>query len=99
MANRGSPPLARGIPIDDIVCRLGGRITPACAGNTYPPRLYMQIVRDHPRLRGEYCSLVQLVPYFVGSPPLARGILFTRAVGTVFCGITPACAGNTCPDS
>ena len=74
MANRGSPPLARGIPIDDIVCRLGGRITPACAGNTYPPRLYMQIVRDHPRLRGEYCSLVQLVPYFVGSPPLARGI-------------------------
>ena len=57
--------------------------------------MYVSVLRDHPRLRGEYA-----LPDFPeecgqGSPPLARGIhvRISRLFRTA--GITPACAGNT----
>ena len=52
--DKGSPPLARGIPDNlRVPLRLSG-ITPACAGNTYDNFITLGAKRDHPRLRGEY---------------------------------------------
>ena len=51
---RGSPPLARGIPIKAKITRSSSRITPACAGNTSGFSGFCSSCKDHPRLRGEY---------------------------------------------
>ena len=52
--DKGSPPLARGIPDNlRVPLRLSG-ITPACAGNTLSCSRYTWHTQDHPRLRGEY---------------------------------------------
>ena len=50
----GSPPLARGIL--GLISQLmdTGGITPACAGNTSILIPHSHLLRDHPRLRGEY---------------------------------------------
>ena len=55
----------------------------------------MGLVRDHPRLRGEYHPLYGDTLLLGGSPPLARGIHFCCDSLTSCNGITPACAGNT----
>ena len=70
-------------------------ITPACAGSTGCPLESRTGNRDHPRLRGEYYNIVELLPYQIGSPPLARGVLLLVLVSAVFPRITPACAGST----
>ena len=51
---KGSPPLARGIPIRYRHSFVVFGITPACAGNTYLITYRNLQNRDHPRLRGEY---------------------------------------------
>ena len=51
---RGSPPLARGIPIKTETMCSQSRITPACAGNTESQFHCLAQHEDHPRLRGEY---------------------------------------------
>ena len=53
------------------------------------------LIRDHPRLRGEYTTFFASTLSTGGSPPLARGILFGVAKEDADYGITPACAGNT----
>ena len=91
----GSPPHARG-----ILCRCRGcldrfGITPACAGNTssnYPLR---GLLRDHPRMRGEYLNHNAHNCHIKGSPPHARGIPAEIQPPERMTGITPACAGNT----
>ena len=91
----GSPPLARGIhwrPEQELDCE---GITPACAGNTSVYALPSNPLRDHPRLRGEYCLSSRQVRIARGSPPLARGIHRIISVNVNLPGITPACAGNT----
>ena len=72
----GSPPLARGILGFWINTRHHIRITPARAGNT--EKIYGGKVmgRDHPRSRGEYANHQVSGIKRLGSPPLARGILF-----------------------
>ena len=50
----GSPPLARGIPFYGNRHYAEFRITPACAGNTFPHPHSNSRSGDHPRLRGEY---------------------------------------------
>ena len=72
---QGSPPLARGIPLylSDEDKEMG--ITPACAGNTTMEATLQLGIRDHPRLRGEYIVVTNKRNIFLGSPPLARGIL------------------------
>ena len=92
---QGSPPLARGIQRYCITLRLGGGITPACAGNTKFATESQPLRRDHPRLRGEYSSFQVQAKSLPGSPPLARGILYWWGVLSGEPGITPACAGNT----
>ena len=92
---QGSPPLARGIPLylSDEDKEMG--ITPACAGNTTMEATLQLGIRDHPRLRGEYIVVTNKRNIFLGSPPLARGILRYITNKIAQAGITPACAGNT----
>ena len=70
-------------------------ITPACAGNTLSATCFTTNLRDHPRLRGEYYNSPFKILIAVGSPPLARGILYQMATQGNTDRITPACAGNT----
>ena len=91
----GSPPHARGRPTPNADFRVGGGITPACAGKTRRGRACQRPVGDHPRMRGEDANgncIWQIVP---GSPPHARGrrrpCERRRRRGR----ITPACAGKT----
>ena len=46
-------------------------------------------------MRGEYFNSIFGVNVYLGSPPLARGILLVGSVHISDIGITPACAGNT----
>ena len=91
----GSPPHARG--------RLGvkvdaGRIcwiTPACAGKTNFGSQPCEEEGDHPRMRGEDWSEVQIPTSRIGSPPHARGRPRVRRRRCTDGWITPACAGKT----
>ena len=90
----GSPPLARGTVFTASSAPKNVRITPACAGNSYPLFCVLKRHGDHPRLRGEQSGMPTGIFHFVGSPPLARGTdpcFRNRLRGR---GITPACAGN-----
>ena len=91
----GSPPLARGIPLNAVCGVLGNRITPACAGNTVFKSIAAARSWDHPRLRGEYLKINAMRLKQQGSPPLARGIPQADQQELSAVGITPACAGNT----
>ena len=92
---RGSPPLARGIPIKAKITRSSSRITPACAGNTSGFSGFCSSCKDHPRLRGEYWKFWKFRQDWKGSPPLARGIQLDPINLCKHIRITPACAGNT----
>ena len=50
----GSPPHARGIPVNLCVVFVNQGITPACAGNTLREGIPVHAFGDHPRMRGEY---------------------------------------------
>ena len=91
----GSPPLARGVPIEGVNNVRTIRITPACAGSTDPQICCFCSIRDHPRLRGEYATIIALPIDFLGSPPLARGVLQRQKCLCADGRITPACAGST----
>ena len=71
------------------------RITPAYAGNTLSTLLKSAIIKDHPRIRGEYFACLFISYVFMGSPPHTRGILFERDCTSFLFRITPAYAGNT----
>ena len=92
---QGSPPHTRGIHNHCEVFLLLVGITPAHAGNTRPCPLCLCSVRDHPRTRGEYPSLVSRTSGRPGSPPHTRGIPAVIATHNRNEGITPAHAGNT----
>ena len=91
----GSPPLARGIRGALRALFNARGITPACAGNTAQLRKDLTEAEDHPRLRGEYCTMGDGTFQYAGSPPLARGIHHGLHYMLVSQRITPACAGNT----
>ena len=91
----GSPPLARGILSESELSPIRDRITPACAGNTRYKPSEMEGDKDHPRLRGEYCTTGEIDCTIPGSPPLARGIRCVPFDSFTCNRITPACAGNT----
>ena len=92
----GSPPLARGTVTLDAAKMHLRRITPACAGNSGQPYRRTGISQDHPRLRGEQRVDMPSVFSSWGSPPLARGTVAIQIFIYRQCGITPACAGNSC---
>ena len=92
---KGSSPLSRGIQWADQDGELGPRIIPALAGNTVWSDIKSPFIRDHPRSRGEYSSIILPLSSVSGSSPLSRGIppCFLQPSG---CGrIIPALAGNT----
>jgi len=69
-------------------------ITPACAGSIAQQRTHTSIYRDHPRLRGEHNVKIKLLRFQQGSPPPARGALYSSLRNLFKYGITPACAGS-----
>ena len=92
----GSSPHARGAPRAPVQNRPQAGIIPACAGSTAPARAWRRACEDHPRMRGEHTSSLDLHSSHGGSSPHARGARrVARGVGG-FRGIIPACAGSTC---
>ena len=69
----GSPPHARGAPIRALLEIGKSRITPACAGSTWPKPGGSGPKWDHPRMRGEHEHVKFVEDQMAGSPPHARG--------------------------
>ena len=91
----GSSPLARGLPITPVQYEVGARIIPARAGFTRRVRRWRMPGPDHPRSRGVYNHITPPNPRFMGSSPLARGLLGRRLLFRHEGGIIPARAGFT----
>ena len=70
------------------------RITPACAGNSFPGPVWCKWVKDHPRVCGEQAVDLFCEARVVGSPPRVRGTEARKIAAEHTGGITPACAGN-----
>ena len=70
------------------------RITPACAGSSAGLYRMVVVVWDHPRVCGEQCYKISLMPWMPGSPPRVRGADLPECLGQFGLGITPACAGS-----
>ena len=94
----GSPPHARGRHQAGCARRREVRITPACAGKTFPAAPVEPTTPDHPRMRGEDDSPALTGRRTIGSPPHARGRLAGIQLNMADSGITPACAGKTSMD-
>ena len=71
----GSSPLARGLLSNSSICVLCLWIIPARAGFTYKPTQLRRFDADHPRSRGVYLAAARNALRFIGSSPLARGLL------------------------
>ncbi len=91
----GSPPLARGTLHRPLADALGGRLTPARAGNTRWSGTRSCASTAHPRSRGEHCWTACWTGAKDGSPPLARGTLLGARTSGAGGRLTPARAGNT----
>ena len=96
-AERGSSPLARGLPPRRGVYASFRRIIPARAGFTTSSSERNHHARDHPRSRGVYSLWIGQVRGFFGSSPLARGLLHGGPVAIGQVRIIPARAGFTHP--
>ena len=94
-ARSGSSPLARGLLLPAPQGLQVGRIIPARAGFTAPPRCRGSAPRDHPRSRGVYCLSASLPTTVSGSSPLARGLPDLEGQVHQHVGIIPARAGFT----
>ena len=93
----GSPPRVRGTVQEAYTTAYDERITPACAGNSFPARMRTKCGWDHPRVCGEQSLHLILRIYMIGSPPRVRGTGKPGGAGLAHLGITPACAGNSSP--
>ncbi|RZM14178.1 hypothetical protein LDELB18P2_0844 [Lactobacillus delbrueckii] len=91
----GSPPLAWGILLLFVQAFFKKRITPTCVGNTLLTLFIIASFWDHPHLRGEYKLSGNEFAGFMGSPPLAWGILIVLDSKDLARRITPTCVGNT----
>ena len=98
-ARQGSPPRVRGKVTLVYLLVNKSRITPACAGKR--PRLpFFDIFGgDHPRVCGEKARCTAGIFPVSGSPSRVRGKVYSKGVGQIYSGITPACAGKrpACP--
>ena len=93
--NAGSSPLARGLRHRGIQLRGVRGIIPARAGFTVVIRAGQLINRDHPRSRGVYYLIIEIVIDDAGSSPLARGLLCGASDDNCADRIIPARAGFT----
>ena len=92
----GSPPLTRELLGEHIMAAVKIGITPAYAGTTLMRQLQAAMLRDHPRLRGNYSECTCCPKASTGSPPLTRELPVCSSIRSDFSRITPAYAGTTC---
>ena len=91
----GSPPRVRG---EVRRCYYGSRrprITPACAGRSFPLYDWRTEDEDHPRVCGEKLSVENGQRTGHGSPPRVRGEVHLLPCRLQQQRITPACAGRS----
>ena len=69
----GSSPRMRGTPPETAAHRIGHRIIPAHAGNSYAQVERRTDHADHPRACGELSDLIQVSDAGYGSSPRMRG--------------------------
>ena len=93
----GSPPLTRERQTSFACIVFFYRITPAYAGKTCSSYYKIQLLRDHPRLRGKDSIISVCCVSEPGSPPLTRERQSLPKKLPVEEGITPAYAGKTFP--
>ena len=93
----GSPPRVRGKAVFPARQHRTAGITPACAGKRRLASPGKKSHGDHPRVCGEKSRHTLSWDILLGSPPRVRGKVLH--VVTLFdgAGITPACAGKSCP--
>ena len=91
----GSPPPTRGPLLPGLAAGAGLGITPAHAGTTQLLYLFMLLVWDHPRPRGDHYSAIGAFIDLQGSPPPTRGPHRNQRYSGRCPGITPAHAGTT----
>ena len=94
-ATVGSPPRVRVLLSHKSAFVVISRITPACAGTTYPGLRLKRRWEDHPRVCGYYPIHLAVYMDVAGSPPRVRVLLSFLRDLMVCRGITPACAGTT----
>ncbi len=92
---RGSSPLARGTPVNDVVDMADDRFIPAGAGNTRSESSPHGAAPVHPRWRGEHDAFLALGRVDGGSSPLARGTQLFPVLALDDRRFIPAGAGNT----
>ena len=90
----GSPPRVRGTAFSVLISVNRRRITPACAGNSWPRGPPLPGMQDHPRVCGEQGKSRCSIGHGIGSPPRVRGTADPNLKETTSGRITPACAGN-----
>ena len=93
----GSPPRMQGKEVQGLFQDLVGGITPAYAGKRGSGSLPRSCRRDHPRVCGEKISQTRRNLPLGGSPPRVRGKDQACSRWRYPDGITPACAGKSCP--
>ena len=91
---RGSPPRVRGTAVCSSSTSTAARITPACAGNSFPGLFVQRRPGDHPRVCGEQTHGSMANFSGKGSPPRVRGTGVLDDMEKHVVRITPACAGN-----
>ena len=92
----GSSPRMRGTPRKSASPDTQSRIIPAYAGNTYGHSWCPLSRWDHPRVCGEHPAAMRSIGEVWGSSPRMRGTHANPIIPTVYRGIIPAYAGNTC---
>ena len=93
----GSSPLARGLLEVQVPDGLDAGIIPARAGFTPRGDGRLVLAGDHPRSRGVYSSSSNLLSFYAGSSPLARGLHLLSFYAFDRMWIIPARAGFTPP--
>jgi len=91
----GSPPRVRELPYHCIKTQSCFRITPACAGITMHIHASKNVIKDHPRVCGNYTIQARKTRDQLGSPPRVRELLDGTEAWSAGTRITPACAGIT----
>ena len=92
----GSSPHTRGAHTHASLLLRAGGIIPAYAGSTFLTDVVNHGTRDHPRIRGEHCTLVHDAFKNTGSSPHTRGAPHDDRHPHAALRIIPAYAGSTC---
>ena len=95
---RGSAPRVRGTGVGTSCAGSCCRFSPACAGNRYLIAFLMKSWAVQPRVCGEQRWGGAGGGVVNGSAPRVRGTVLAEVASTIDRRISPACAGNSCPE-